>query len=181
MTGSQGQTAAGVREWLQGGKLAGSWTLDGARSEIRLHTKHTWVAPLTGVFREVTGNGSVSADGTVSGTLVVAAASVDTKHERRDTHLRSAAFFDAASHPDFTFAVESVTPAGDGVRVVGTLTIRGYARSVVFDAQVSAADDEVRLTAEVPINRADYGMTWNMLGIAAMNSNIVIRAVFTRA
>ena len=49
-----------------------------------------------------------------------------------------------------------------------------------FDAQVSAADGEVWLDAEVSFNRADFGMTWNMLGIAPLNSTIVVHAVFTR-
>jgi len=73
-----------------------------------------------------------------------------------------------------------VQPAHGGVRVTGTLTIRGQGRPLSFDAQVSSADGEVSLDAEVPVNRADFGMTWNMLGIAPMKNTIVIHAMFTR-
>jgi polyisoprenoid-binding protein YceI len=174
-------TSTTLQALLQDGGLAGSWTLDAARSQVRLKTRHTWgLAPLTGYFRQVSGNGTVTTAGDVTGVFTVAAASIDTRNSRRDEHLRSPDFFNAASHPQFTFAAEAVTPAGGSVRVTGTLTIAGQARPVSFDAQVRAADGEVWLDAEVPFNRADFGMTWNMLGIAAMKSTVVIRAVFTR-
>jgi polyisoprenoid-binding protein YceI len=174
-------TSSALQALLQGGELAGSWTLDAAKSEVRLKTRHTWgLAPLTGFFRQASGSGTVTAAGDVTGVFTVAAVSIDTKNSKRDDHLRSADFFNVASHPDFTFAVEGVTPASEGVRVAGSLTVAGQTRPVSFDAQVSAADGEVWLDAQVPFNRADYGMTWNMMGIAAMKSTIVIHAVFTR-
>ena len=40
-----------------------------------------------GVIRQVTGNGTVSAAGDVTGTITVAARSVHTKNKRRDEHL----------------------------------------------------------------------------------------------
>lgn len=51
---------------------------------------------------------------------------------------------------------------------------------VSFDATVSSVDDEVRLDGEIPVNRADFGLMWNRLGIAPMNNTIVVHAVFTR-
>ena len=103
---------------LRDGSLAGSWTLDPARSEVVLHTRHTWgLRPLRGVFGRVSGHGTVTVDGDASGVITVVADSVDTKNPQRDKHLRSADFFDVANHPEFTFAAESVTPADGGVRV----------------------------------------------------------------
>ena len=55
----------------------------------------------------------ISADGAVSGTITVAAASIDTKMKKRDDHLRSADFFDAAKYPDITFSATSVTLSGE--------------------------------------------------------------------
>jgi polyisoprenoid-binding protein YceI len=174
-------TSSALQALLQGGELAGSWTLDAAKSEVRLKTRHTWgLLPLTGFFRQVSGSGTVMAAGDVSGVFTVAAGSVDTKNAKRDDHLRSADFFNVASHPDFTFAADGVTPADGGVHVSGSLTVAGQTRPVSFNAQVSAADGAVWLDAEVPFNRADYGMTWNMIGIAPMTSTIVVHAVFTR-
>jgi polyisoprenoid-binding protein YceI len=174
-------TSPALQALLRGGELAGSWTLDAARSEVRLQTRHTWgLFPLAGFFRQVSASGTVTAAGEATGVFTVAAASVDTNNNRRDDHLRSADFFNVASHPDITFAVDGVTSAGDGVRVAGNLTVAGQARAVSFDARVSTADGGGRLDAEVPYNRADYGLTWNMMGMAAMKGTIVVRAVFTR-
>jgi polyisoprenoid-binding protein YceI len=175
-------TTTTVQALLQDGKLAGSWTLDATRSEVRLETRHTWgLRPLHGAFRQVAGNGTVTAAGDVSGVVTVAAESIDTKNSIRDRHLRSADFFDVATHPDLTFAVDGVAPADEGVRVTGHLTIRGRTRPASFDATVSATGDEVRLDGKLQVNRADYGLTWNRMGIASMDNTIVVRAVFTRS
>jgi len=122
----------------------------------------------------------VTAAGAFSGVVTVTAGSLDTKNPRRDKHLRSADFFDIDNHPDFTFATESASPAADGLRITGSLTVRGTTRPVSFDAKVSVADGEAVLDGELPVNRADYGLTWNFAGIAAMDSTIVVHAVFTR-
>ena len=175
-------TSTTVQALLQDGKLAGSWTLDAARSEVRLETRHTWgLRPLHGFFRQVAGNGTVTTAGDVSGVVTVAAGSIDTKNSTRDRHLRSADFFDVATHPDLTFAVDGVAPADEGVRVTGRLTIRGRTRPASFDATVSATGDEVRLDGKLQVNRADFGLTWNRMGIASMDNTIVVRAVFTRS
>ncbi|MGP8001652.1 MAG: YceI family protein [Streptosporangiaceae bacterium] len=174
-------TSSALQALLQDGQLAGSWTLDAARTEVRLKTRHTWgLRPLYGVFRQVSGNGTVTPAGEVSGVLTVAAGSIDTKNSRRDKHLRSADFFDITTHPDITFAVDGVGPAGDGVLVTGRLTVRGRTRPASFDAKVSGADGEMWLDGELQVNRADYGLTWNWLGIAAMDNTIIVHAVFTR-
>jgi polyisoprenoid-binding protein YceI len=174
-------TAPALEALLRDGTLAGAWTLDADRSEVILKTRHSWgLRPLQGVFRQVSGHGTVNAAGGVSGAVTIAAGSLDTSNQRRDKHLRSADFFDVGNHPNFTFAADSVGPAGDGVRVTGNLTVRGRTRAVTFDAKVSVAQDAVELDGDIPVNRADYGLTWNFFGIAAMDNIIAVRAVFTR-
>jgi polyisoprenoid-binding protein YceI len=174
-------TSPELQALLADGTLAGAWILDPARSEVRLQTRHTWgLLQLHGVFREVAGSGTVTAAGDASGVITVVAGSVDTKNSRRDKHLRSADFFDIANHPGFTFTVESVKPADGGVRVTGSLAIRDRTRPESFDATVSTADGEVTLDGEFQVNRADFGMTWNFIGIAPLDSTIAIHAVFTR-
>jgi polyisoprenoid-binding protein YceI len=174
-------TSSAVQALLQDGALAGSWTLDSARTQVRLETRHSWgLAPLHGVFGQVSGSGTVTAAGDVSGVVTVAAGSLDTKNPRRDKHLRSADFFDIETHPDFTFTVDGASPSDTGVRVTGTLAVIGRTRPVSFDATVSNVDGEVWLDGVLQVNRADFGMTWNRLGIASMRSAIVVHAVFTR-
>jgi polyisoprenoid-binding protein YceI len=179
---SSGQlTTSALQALLQDGKLAGSWALDASRSEVRLKSRHLWgLAPVKGIFRQVTGNGTVSAAGDVTGTITVAARSVDSKNKRRDEQLRSADFFDVANHPDITFTVDSIRPDNGGVKVAGSLTVRSRTRPVSFDAQVSTADGEVTLDSQVQVNRADFGLTWNRAGFVSMHNTITIHAVFTR-
>ncbi len=178
----QGQlTASAVQALVQGGTLTGSWTLDPAGSQVLLETRHTWgLLPLHGIFRQVTGNGTVTAAGQVTGTFTVAAASIDTKNKTRDKDLQSAKVFDTANHPDITYTVDGMQPADGGARVTGHLTVRGHTRPLSFDAKVSATKDQVRLDAEVPVNRADFGLTYSPLRMAPMNNTIVIHALFTR-
>ena len=174
-------TAPALRALLKDGALAGEWVLDPRRSSIRLKSKVMVLAPVNGVFRQVRGNGTVFPTGKVSGTLTVAAASIDTSNARRDTHLRSADFFDSANHPDITFTAEAVRPSGEGVAVTGALTVRGRTRPLSFEAGASVqGDGQIWLDAEARINRADFGLTWNLLGMVSMHNTLTVHAVFTR-
>jgi len=175
-------TESALQAMLEDAAFTGSWTLDASRSAIGLRSKSMWgLAPVKGTFREVAGHGTVAADGQVSGTVTVAAASVDTKIAKRDTHLRSADFFDSDNHPHITFSVDGITPSRQGVTVTGALTVRDRTRPVTFDATISAADrDEVWLDAEVQVNRADFGLTWSPMRMASMRNTITVHAVFSR-
>jgi polyisoprenoid-binding protein YceI len=179
---AQGQPDTSALQALLGdGTLTGSWTLDPARSEVRLESRHTWgLLPVHGVFRQVTGNGTVTAAGQVTGTLTVAAESIETNNTARDKDLRSAKVFDSANHPDITYTVDGMQPASGGVRVTGSLTVRGRPRPLSFDAKVAADAGEVRLDAELPVNRADFGLTYSPLRMASLHNTITIHAVFTR-
>jgi len=127
------------------------------------------------------GSGTVSPDGKATGTILVAAASIDTQNTKRDTHLRSADFFDSDNHPDITFTADDIRPSAHCVTVTGALTIRGRTRPLSFDATASVpGDGEVWLDAGVRVNRADFGITWNVLGMVSQTSTLTIHAVFTR-
>lgn len=163
-------------------EATGTWTLDGTRSEVRLKSKSVWgLVPVKGVFHQVTGSGTVSQSGDVTGTIEVGAESVDTKNNARDKHLKSADFFDAANHPVITFTVERLTPSDNGVTVGGQLSVRDRAKPVSLEARVADfSGDEVSLDAELQVNRGDFGLNWNQLGMSSMISTITVHAVFTR-
>jgi polyisoprenoid-binding protein YceI len=160
--------------------LTGSWALDPSRSSVRLTSKALGLIPVRGEFREVSGTGAIAADGAVRGTLTVATASIDTRSAKRDTHLRSADLFDSDQYPDITFLIDNVRLSGQDAVVTGALTVRGVTRPLTFDAAVSIrGDGEIGLDATIRINRADFGMTWNVLGTASMLSTVAIQATFT--
>jgi polyisoprenoid-binding protein YceI len=174
-------TAPALQDLLKSGTLAGEWVLDPSTSSVRLKSKSMGLISVNGVFREVSGSGTVAPDGKATGTLLVAAASVDTRNTKRDTHLRSADFFDSDNHPDITFTADDIRPSAQGVAVTGALTVRGRTRPLAFDAAASVAGDgEVWLDATVRVNRADFGITWNQLGMVSLTSTLTIHAVFTR-
>jgi polyisoprenoid-binding protein YceI len=175
-------TAPALQSLLQDGALAGEWVLDPRRSSLRLKNRIMWgLVPVKGAFRQLRGSGTISPDGKVSGTLTVAAASIDTGIARRDEHLRSPAFFDSDKHPDITFTAHAARPAGQGVAVTGALTVRGRTRPLFFDAAATVpGDGEVCLDAEVHVDRADFGLTWNPMGLASTDNTLTVHAVFTR-
>jgi polyisoprenoid-binding protein YceI len=170
-----------LEELLNDGALAGDWILDASRSAVSFKNRSMWgLIPVRGVFRQVTGNGAVSPAGEVSGSLTIAAASIDTKNAKRDTHLRSADFFDTDNHPDVAYTVQGIRPSRQGVTVSGSLSIRGRTRLVPFGGTATVrGDGEVWLDATVAINRGDFGLVWNPMGLVSMNSTITIHAVFT--
>lgn len=175
-------TAPALQELLHDAALAGEWILDPSRSTVSLKSRSmAGLVPVNGVFRQVTGHGTVSPAGEVSGAFTVAAASIDTRSTRRDEHLRSADFFDSDNHPDITFTVAGIRPSGQGVTVTGTLSVRDRARPLTFEGTAAVrGDGEVSLDAQVRINRTDFGLTWNLMRMASMNNTVTIHAVFTR-
>ncbi len=174
--------APALQALLKDAALTGTWTLDASKSTVGLRSKSMWgVVSVKGVFRQVSGQGTVSPAGDVSGTMTVSAASIDTKNKKRDTHLRSADFFDSDTYPDITVTVNQARPFGQGVTVSGSLTVRDRTRPVTFDAKVSViSDGEIALDAEIQVNRSDFGLTWNQMGMASMHNTIIVHAVFTR-
>ncbi|HEX6037276.1 YceI family protein [Longimicrobium sp.] len=143
------------------------WQIDQAHSELTFRIRHM-VSRVSGQFN--TWSGTITADpaslagGSVS--VDIQTASIDTNNERRDTHLRSADFFDAANHPTITFRSTRVVANGRSITVHGNLTIRGVTRPVVLEGQMTdvggpAGRRRIGFEAETTINRMDYGVAWN--------------------
>ena len=175
--------ASETQALLADGKLAGSWTLDSAKSSVGLRTKSVWgLVKVKGVFSQVTGQAVITATGEASGTITVGAASIDTGLKKRDDHLRSADFLDVGKYPDITFTATSVTLSGESAAVSGTLTVRDQTRPVTVSGTVAAhGTDELSLDAELPVNRGDHGMSFNQLGMMSLDNILTIHAVFTKA
>jgi polyisoprenoid-binding protein YceI len=140
-----------------------TWVIDVAHSELTFRVRHL-VSRANGTFRKW--SGVISADpgrwneGSVE--VTIEAATIDTRHERRDNHLRSAEFFDVANHPTITFRSTSVEIQGTRLRLAGDLTIRGTTRPVVLEGELlGEQDNRAGFSATTKVNRLDYGLTWN--------------------
>jgi polyisoprenoid-binding protein YceI len=168
---------------LPGGAAAGHYVLDPAGSSVGFSHKTIWgLVTVRGHFSGLSGEGDVGADGSVTGHIDVAASSVDTGHTKRDTHLRSADFFHADEHPSITFAAQSARPAGAGeLAVDGEVTAAGRTRPLALTVRVAdVTPDSATLSADAQIDRADFGMTWNQLGMMRGHATLSVTARFNR-
>jgi len=84
-------------------------------------------------------------------------------------------------HPVITFAVASVSLADGAVTVAGTLTVRDQSRPLTFPATIALEGSTALLDATVQVDRSEFGITWNQLGMASMINDITIHAVFTKS
>jgi polyisoprenoid-binding protein YceI len=145
-----------------------TWQIDVTHSELTFRIRHL-VSRVNGTFGQW--KGTIVADpANLSGGSVnveIQTASIDTRNERRDTHLRSGDFFDAAGHPTITFQSTRVqAQRGGALKIHGNLTIRGVTKPVVLDGRmldVGGAPGRRRIgfEASTKINRMDYNVTWN--------------------
>lgn len=148
---------------------AGTWALDPAHTTVEFQAKHLMVAKVKGRFGEFEGALTIAEDPTQSSVNVtIKAASIDTRTEQRDDHLRSADFLDAANFPELTFRSTGVEHnGGDDWKITGTLTIRGVTRPVILETEYNgqAGDpfggQRAFFSAATKIDREDFGLTWN--------------------
>jgi polyisoprenoid-binding protein YceI len=154
----------------QNALATGTYTVDAGHSRIGFVARHAMVTKVRGAFNDYEAVAEVNGDD-LSDTKVrvaVKAASVDTRSEQRDGHLRSADFFDVETFPEISFSSTAVEPVGDDVlRVTGDLTIKGTTRPVTIDFtyEGSAVDpfgnQRVGFEGSVVVNRKDWGLNWN--------------------
>jgi polyisoprenoid-binding protein YceI len=151
-----------------------TWKIDPAHSVAAFSVKHMMVTNVRGQFNDVTGtirfDPSDIAGSSVEAKIEVA--SLTTGNARRDEHLRSPDFFDAAKYPEITFKSTKVEPAGSNHgRITGELTIRGTTRTVSMEAEYNGpvkspqdlgGETTMGFSASLAIDREDYGVNWNV-------------------
>lgn len=136
---------------------------------------------VAGRARATDGEAHVTLDGHLTGRLVIDAASVNTKNSKRDTHLRTADFFEVDTYPSIIFDATGGRQTSPGrFEVDGTLTVHGQPRPFTVPAEVSMSDGSATVVAEVDIDRRAWGLTWAKMG-ADVKNRVVVRAHFDRA
>lgn len=162
---------------------AGSWQLDPQRSEIAFRSPTMWgLTKVKGTFTDVDGTGEVTPPGAVHGRLRIHAASVRTGIRKRDQHLRSADFFDVSHHPTIEVVVHADGAAGAGtVELHAGITIRGIERPVDLRVDVEElADGALRAVARAQIDRSDFGVNGNLIGMMGDITTVEAAAVFVK-
>lgn len=147
---------------------AGTFNIDPSHTTVSFVARHLMIAKVRGTFGAVSGVLVVGEDPQSSSLdVTVEMASVNTRDEGRDTHLRSPDFFDVENFPTMTYKSTSVKPAGDKWKTEGELTVHGVTRTVPLTIEfVGATTDpwggaRVVFSAEADIDREDFGLTWN--------------------
>lgn len=162
----------------------GSWTLDPAGSSIAARSRTMWgLVPVTVRFTEFTGEGELAAPQTVSGRVVIKVASLRTGIGKRDEHLRSADFFDAERFPDIEVLVTGADAIdGDTVNLRARLTIKATTKPLTLPTTVTpVGDGGMRLSARADINRRDFGVDGNLVGMIGDRVTISGDLVFRHA
>lgn len=146
---------------------ADSWKIDPGHSTLAFKIRHL-VSTVSGTFLDW--GGTVHADpvhlGNGSVDVTIQTASITTRHDRRDADLKSANFFDAATHPTISFKSTKVDVHGTSVKLTGDLTMRGVTKPVTlegeFNGTVGAGPQQrMGFSASGKLNRLDWGITWN--------------------
>lgn len=148
-----------------------TWNIDPAHTIAEFKVKHMMIANVKGHFSKVSGvltlDESKLANSHVEATIE--AASIETREDQRDAHLKSADFLDVENFPTLNFKSTSINLVRDGeLAVEGDMTIRGVTRKVRFavEGPTPPAKDpwgntRVAVSATTKINRKDFGLTWN--------------------
>jgi polyisoprenoid-binding protein YceI len=149
--------------------LADSWQIDPPHTSAAFSVRHMGISTVRGAFTKVSGKVEYDPADVSKSSLEVTidAASVDTRVEQRDNHLRSPDFLDVAKYPTITFISKHVEQAGPGkLKIAGDLTIHGTTKRVVLD--VEGPSDPIKdprgglhmgASATTTINRQDFGVS----------------------
>jgi polyisoprenoid-binding protein YceI len=150
---------------------AETWNIDPAHTTVEFSVRHMMISNVKGQFEKV--SGTIAANGSdpnsVQISALIDATSINTRVEKRDTHLKSAAFLDVDKYPTITFKSTRVEPDGpEKWKVTGDLTLHGVTKPVVLEVEPAAGPikdpsgkTRAGASATTKIDRKDFGVVWN--------------------
>ena len=155
---------------------ADMYKIDAAHSSIGFSAKHMMISTVPGQFDQFDGTIAYAPnDATSKISITIPVASIDTHNDKRDGHLKSPDFFDAAQFPNITFVSTSITATA----ITGDLTIKGVTKEVMVPATITGpvkgmmGKDVIGINAAFTVNRQDYGVSYNKVldqgGVAVAN------------
>ncbi|QBD83699.1 polyisoprenoid-binding protein [Ktedonosporobacter rubrisoli] len=147
-----------------------AWEIDAAHSQATFAVKHMMISTVKGHFNVLRGQLHIDEQNPDNSWIEaeVDAASIDTRDENRDNHLRTGDFLEVEKYPTINFKSTKVEHIdGDEYKVLGNLTLRGVTREVIFKAEYSGQGKDpwggtrAGLSAKGKIDRRDFGLTFN--------------------
>ncbi|RNI26874.1 YceI family protein [Rufibacter latericius] len=165
------------------------WAVDPMHSEVQFKVKHLMITTVTGYFQSFNVEAETEDEQFTSASSVEFTAdvnSINTNNEQRDTHLKSADFFDAENHGEIRFVgskYENV--GGDDYQLHGDLTIRGVSKPVTLKVEFGGivvdpyGQTKAGFTVSGKISRKEFGLTWNAVteaGSVVVSDEIKLQA-----
>lgn len=164
------------------------WKLDPTHSEIQFKVKHLMITTVTGSFKQFDLNVETETDDFSTAKKIEFSALVDsisTNNEQRDTHLKSADFFDSEAYPELRFVGTSYEADGDEAKLHGDLTIKDTTKPITLTVEYGGivvdpyGQTKSGFTISGKISRKDFGLTWNAVteaGSIVVSDEIKIHA-----
>jgi polyisoprenoid-binding protein YceI len=162
----------------------GIWTLVPDRSTITFKIRNMWgLINVKGRFTDFNGDGQVTGKGAIFGRLDIRTASLRTGIRKRDEHLQSADFFDIERVPEISVVVTAVQPSsGNAADLRANFSIKGVTAPVPLPVRVSVHDDgSVQVLAKTEVDRAQFDLDWNRLGMIGKAATATADVCFVRA
>lgn len=146
---------------------AGTWAIDPVHSSVNFSVRHLMVSKVRGTFDSVAGAITVAEDGTPSVTATIDIASINTRNEQRDAHLKAPDFFDSDQFPTATFTSTGVRADGDDYVLDGEFTLKGATLPVALNLRFNGVNPGMGhgavagFEASVVLNRKDFGIDFD--------------------
>ena len=150
--------------------MATKWNIDPAHSEVQFKVKHLMITTVTGYFKSFNLEVETENDDFTTASKIEFTAdinSINTNNEQRDTHLKSADFFDSAQHSQLRFTGNKYEPEEENFRLHGDLTIRETTRPVTVSVEFGGlvvdpyGQTKAGFTVDGKISRKEFGLLWN--------------------
>ena len=155
------------------------WRIDPRRSSVEFHVRNFYgLQTVKGRFERYDGTLDLASEPSIE--LAIEADSLNTNNARRDEHLRSADFFDSASHPQVRFVSELATLDGERLRVRGELRAAGKTTRLDLEGLIRPDGDELDIDVTTFADHRELGITWNRLGMMRTPSKLIVRGRLVR-
>lgn len=148
-----------------------TWVIDNSHSHVHFTARHMMISKVRGSFETFSGTVEFDEETPANSSVDVQieAASIQTRDAKRDGHLTSPDFLDAANHPYLTFKSKSIRVIDETHgEIVGDLTVRGVTREVVLETEYNGqskapwGSTSAGFSASTKLNRKDWGLNWNV-------------------
>ena len=146
------------------------WVIDPAHSEIQFKVKHLMITTVTGYFKKFNLEVVTENDDFTTASSIIFTANIDsleTNSLQRDTHLKSADFFEAEKYEQLRFIGRQLQKIGDAYQLTGDLTIRGVTKAIALNVEFAGIvvdpydQTKAGFTVDGKLSRKEFGLTWN--------------------